>query len=79
MTMPKSTQTRFLGKRDNHNHYTSLRLLFLIIITDLLMSYSRYVHDPWSVLDLHMEEMFSLSVIFIFNIMLLKKQAYRDV
>ena len=25
--MPKSTQTRFLGIRDNHNHYTSLRLL----------------------------------------------------
>ena len=37
--MPKSTQTRFLGIRDNHNHYTSLRLLFSII-TDLSTTYS---------------------------------------
>ena len=36
MAMPKSIQTRFVGIRKNHNHYTSLRLLFLII-TDLLM------------------------------------------
>ena len=28
VAMPKSTQTRFLGIRDNHNHYTSLHLLF---------------------------------------------------
>ena len=32
--MPKSTQTRFSRIRDNHNHCTSLRLLFLIIITE---------------------------------------------
>ena len=37
MAMPKSTQTRFVGIIDNHNQYTSLRLLFLTI-TDLLMS-----------------------------------------
>ena len=28
MAIPKSIQTRFVGIRDNHNHYTSLRLLF---------------------------------------------------
>ena len=27
MAMPKSIQTRFVGIKDNHNHYTSLRLL----------------------------------------------------
>ena len=56
--MPKSTQTRFLGIRDNHNHYMHpYTLAFLIITTDLLMStYSRQAIDPWSVLDLHVGE-----------------------
>ena len=58
--MPKSTQTRYLGIRDNHNHYTSLRLLFLIII---LMS----THALLGVFLICMWEklMFSLSIIFI--------------
>ena len=58
--MPKSTQTRFLGIRDNHNHYTSLRLLFLIII---LMSTHAilgvFLTCIWEKL------MFSLSIVFI--------------
>ena len=58
--MPKSTQTRFLGIRDNHNHYTSLRLLFLIII---LMSTHAilgvFLTCIWE------ELMFSLSIVFI--------------
>ena len=61
--MPKSTQTRFLGIRDNHNHYTSLRLLFLIIIIDLLMSTHAilgvFLTCTWEKL------MLSLSIIFI--------------
>ena len=73
MTMPKSTQTRFLGIRYNHNHYTSLRL---IIITDLLMStYSRHAILGVFLTCMWEKFMFSLSVIFIFKIMLLKKQA----
>ena len=51
MAMSKSTETRFLGRRDNHNHYTSLRLLFLIIV--LMSIHASY---PWSVLDLHVGE-----------------------
>ena len=64
MTMPKSTQTRFLGIIDNQpNHYTSLRLLFLIIITDLLMSiYSRHAILGVRVLDLHVGEIHVLPV-----------------
>ena len=51
--MPKSTQTRFLGIRDNHNHYTSLLLLCI----DLLMStYPR--HAILSVLDLHVGDIY---------------------
>ena len=58
--MPKSTQTRFLGIRDNHNHYTSLHLLFLIIIiTDQLLFKACY---PWSILDLHVGEINVLTV-----------------
>ena len=58
--MPRSTETRFLGIRDDHNHYTSLRLLFLIII---LMS----THAILGVFLTCMWEklMFSLSIIFI--------------
>ena len=59
MAMPKSTQTRFLGIRDNHNHYTSLHLLFLIII--IIDADSCY---PWSVLDLHVGE---INVLPIYN------------
>ena len=75
--MPKSIQTRFVGIRDNHNHYTSLRLLFSIITDLLMLTSSRHaILDyyrpidvdlfntcyPWSVLDLHMEEIYVLSV-----------------
>ena len=55
MTMPKSTQTRFLGIIDNHNHYTSLRLLFLIIIRPIDVNLFKACY-PWSVLDLHLGE-----------------------
>ena len=63
MAMLKSTQTRSLGIKDNHNHYTSLRLRFLIIITDLLM----LTHAILGVLLTCMREklMFSLSIFFI--------------
>ena len=75
--MPKSIQTRFVGIRDNHNHYTSLRLFFSIITDLLMLTSSRHaILDyyrpidvdlfnacyPWSVLDLHMEEIYVLSV-----------------
>ena len=40
--MPKSIQTRFVGIRDNHNHYTSLQLLFSIITDLLILTCSRY-------------------------------------
>ena len=60
--MPKSTQTRFLGiLRDNHNHYTSLRLLFYRPI-DVDLSKACYT-CTWSVLDLHVGEI-TLSVIY---------------
>ena len=78
MTMPKSTQTKFLGIRDNHNHYTSLRLLFLIIITDLLMStYSRHAILGVFLNCMWEKFMFSLSVIFILSCYLKSKR--RDV
>ena len=78
MAMPKSIQTRFVGIRDNHNHYTSLCLLFSIIIDLLMLTCSRHAIDPWSVLDLHVGEIHVLPVrqFLIFMIpMLLKKQA----
>ena len=59
MAMPKSTQTRFLGIRDNHNHYTSLRLLFYRLI-DVDLSKACYT---WSILDLHVGEI-TLLVIY---------------
>ena len=59
MAMPKSTRTRFLGIRNYHNHYTSLRLLFLIITDLLMLTCSRYVR---SVLDLHVGEIHVLPV-----------------
>ena len=67
--MPKSTQTRFLGIRDNHNHYTSLRLLFLIVITDLLMS----THAILGVFltCICKKLMFSLSIIFILLLLII--------
>ena len=76
--MPKSLQTRFVGIRDNHNHYTSLRLLFSIISyrpidVDLFKTYY-----PWSVLDLYVEEIHVLPVsqfLLLMIPMLLKKQA----
>ena len=78
MTMPKSTQTRFLGIRDNHNHYASLRLLFLIIITDLLIStYSRHAILGVFLTCMWEKFMFSLSVIFILSCYLKSKR--RDV
>ena len=48
MAMPKSTQTRFLGIRDNHNHYTSLRLLYYEPM-DVDLSKACYT---WSILAL---------------------------
>ena len=66
--MPKSTQTRFLGIRDNHNHYTSLRLLFYRPI-DVDLSKACYT---WSVLDLHVGEIYPVSQSFMIP-MLLKK------
>ena len=76
--MPKSVQTRFVGIRDNHNHYTSLLLLFSII-TDLSIDVDLFkACYPWSVLDLYVEEIHVLpmSQFLIFMIpMLLKKQA----
>ena len=62
MAIPKSTQTRFLGIRDNHNHY------IIYIPTLTFLDYNINVDScyPWSVLDLHVGEiMFSLSIIFI--------------
>ena len=59
MAMPKSTQTRFLGIRDNHNHY-------VYIPTLAFLDYNNYRPNidvdlfkacyPWSVLDLHVGE-----------------------
>ena len=54
--MPKSTQTRFLGIRDNHNHYTSLRLLLYRPI-DVDLFKACYT---WSVLDLRVGEIYVL-------------------
>ena len=45
--MPKSTQTRFLGIRDNHNHIHPYMLAFLDYNIDADSCY------PSSVLDLH--------------------------
>ena len=73
MTMPKSTQTRYLGIQD-HNHCTSLRLLLLIIITDLLMSIFK-VYYPWSVLCLYVGEIHVLPVSNIYIIMLRTQKA----
>ena len=51
MAMPKSTQTKFLGIRDNHNHYSYIpTLAFLDYNIDIDSCY------PWSVLDLHVGE-----------------------
>ena len=75
MTMPKSTQTRFLGIRDNHNHCTSLRLLLLIIITDLLLMSIFKAYYPWSVLDLYVGEIHVLPVSNIYIIMLRTQKA----
>ena len=41
MAVPKNTQTRFVGIT-YHTHYTSLRLLFLIINHTLLIQYVKY-------------------------------------
>ena len=57
--MPKITRTRFLGIRDNHNHYTSLRLLFYRPI-DVDLSKACYT---WSVLDLHVLPCFSTDLL----------------
>ena len=60
--MPKSIQTRFVGIRNNHNHNTSLRLLFSIIVyrpIDVDLFKTCYL---WSVLDLHVEETHVLPV-----------------
>ena len=57
--MPKSTRTRFLGIRDNHNHYTSLRLLFYRPI-DVDLSKACYI----GVFLTYMWETFTLSVIY---------------
>ena len=63
--MPKSIQTRFVGIRDNHNHYTSLRLLFSIINTDLLMlTCSRHAILGVFLICMWKKFMFSLSVSF---------------
>ena len=76
MVMPKSTQTRFVGIRDNHNHYTSLRLLFSIITDLLMLTCSRHAIPGVYVLDLQVEEIHVLPVSHFFMIpMLLKKQA----
>ena len=75
MTMPKSTQTRFLGIRDNQNDYTSLRLLFFYYNyrpIDVNLFKACY---PWSVFDLHVGEIHVLPISNFYTIMLLKKQA----
>ena len=77
MAMPKSTQTRFLGIRDNHNQYTSLRLLFY---TDLLMStYPRHAIATWSVLDLHVGEIYPVSHLIMHGPHATQKSKRRDV
>ena len=76
--MLKGTQTRFVGIRDNHNHYcnTSLRLLFSIITDNLLMSKACYI---WSVLDLHVGEIHILPVSLFLIIYPHATQKARDV
>ena len=59
MAIPKGTQTKFVGIRDNHNHYTSLRLLFSIVTDDLLMLKACYL---WSVLDFYVGEIHVLPI-----------------
>ena len=57
MAIPKSTQTKFLWIRDNHNHHTGFPTLAFLdydyrpIDVDLFKSCY-----PWSVLDLHLGE-----------------------
>ena len=58
MAIPKSTQRRFLGIRDNHNHYTYIPMLAFLdynnyrpIDVDLFKACY-----PWSVLDFHVGE-----------------------
>ena len=65
MAMPKSTQTRFVGIRDNHNHYTSLRLLFLIIIIIILLLMSTHAILRVFLTCMWEKLIFSLSIIFI--------------
>ena len=73
MAMPKSIQTRFVGIRDNHNPTLAFLGYYRPIDVDLFKTCY-----PWSVLDLHVEEIHVLPVsqFLIFMIpMLLKKQA----
>ena len=61
MAVPISIQIRFLGIRDNHNHYTSLATL-------AFLDYYRLIDDlfkacyTWSVLDVHVGEIHVLPV-----------------
>ena len=64
MAMPKSIQTRFVGIRDNHNHYTSLRLLFSIITDLLMLTCSRHAILGVFLTCMWKKFMFSLSVSF---------------
>ena len=74
--MPKSMQTRFVGIRDNHNHYSYIpTLAFLDYYRPIDVDLFKACY-PWSVLDLHVEEIHVLPISLFIILMILKEPCY---